>query len=106
MGVAYREQTRMSIRRLVRKWFVDGKLRGVGAALYNSLIAVELAWQRVVDVLPAGGKKQDQALVNRHLTAIVKTFERPQVLQRLLDGIRRAYPSLQVIVVDDSRAPV
>ncbi|HEX9074677.1 MAG TPA: glycosyltransferase family 2 protein [Anaerolineae bacterium] len=96
----------MSIRRLVRKWFVDGKLRGVGATLYNSLIAVELAWQRVLDVLPAGGKTQDQALVNRHLTAVVKTFERPQVLRRLLAGIQREYPSLQVIVVDDSRAPV
>jgi glycosyltransferase involved in cell wall biosynthesis len=95
----------MSIPRLVRKWFVDGKLRVVGEPLYGSLIAVELAWQRMLDTLQARGRTRNQALVRQHLTAIVKTFERPHVLRRLLAGIRRAYPSLQVIVVDDSRAP-
>src|SRR5512142_2725105 len=95
----------MSIPRLVRQWFVEGKLRVVGAALYGWLIAVELGWQRILDTLQARGRTQDQALVNQHLTAIVKTFERPKVLRRLLAGIRRAYPSLQVIVMDDSRAP-
>lgn len=96
----------MSVRRLVRKWFVEGKLRVVGEPLYGSLIAVELALQRLLDALQTGGRKQEQALVNQHLTAVVKTFERPQVLRRLIPGIRRAYPSLQIIVVDDSRDPL
>jgi hypothetical protein len=36
------------------------------------------------------------------VTAIVKTFERPRSLDRLVRSIRRRYPNLRVIVGDDS----
>ncbi|WP_170165130.1 glycosyltransferase family 2 protein [Inmirania thermothiophila] len=39
------------------------------------------------------------------MTAIVKTFERPRCLARLLRSIARRYPGLTVLVADDSRAP-
>lgn len=39
------------------------------------------------------------------ITALVKTFERPQICQRLLDSIHRLYPALPSVVVDDSREP-
>ncbi len=39
------------------------------------------------------------------LTAIVKTFERPRSLDRLVRSIRRYYPSLRVLVGDDSMTP-
>jgi glycosyltransferase involved in cell wall biosynthesis len=39
------------------------------------------------------------------LTALVKTFERPQVLRRLVGSIKRLYPGLRIVVVDDSRVP-
>jgi glycosyltransferase involved in cell wall biosynthesis len=52
-------------------------------------------------VLP---RPAEAALVGQ-LTALVKTFERPRVLRRLVASIGRLYPELHVIVVDDSREP-
>jgi len=42
------------------------------------------------------------AAVASQVTAIVKTFERPRSLDRLVRSIRRYYPQLRVIVGDDS----
>ena len=39
-------------------------------------------------------------------TVVVKTFERPAILDRLLDSSLRVYPTLGVLVVDDSRLAV
>src|SRR5206468_3533420 len=41
----------------------------------------------------------------RELTALVKTFERPPILRRLVSSIKRLYPALRVVIVDDSRKP-
>lgn len=41
-----------------------------------------------------------------NVTAIVKTFERPACLQRLLKSIARHYPGLTVLVADDSLNPL
>src|SRR5687767_12109794 len=40
--------------------------------------------------------------ITSQVTAIVKTFERPRSLDRLVRSIRRYYPRLRVIVGDDS----
>jgi (N-acetylneuraminyl)-galactosylglucosylceramide N-acetylgalactosaminyltransferase len=40
--------------------------------------------------------------VERDVTIVVKTFQRPHALRRLLASIRRFYPSIAVLVVDDS----
>lgn len=40
--------------------------------------------------------------ITASVTAIVKTFERPRSLDRLVRSVRRYYPSLRVIVGDDS----
>jgi len=37
---------------------------------------------------------------------LIKTFERPQIVRRLIASIRRGYPSLPIVVADDSRNPV
>lgn len=42
----------------------------------------------------------------RDTTIIVKTFERPDLLERLLVSIRRFYPDVPVLVADDSREPI
>lgn len=39
------------------------------------------------------------------ITLIVKTFERPQCLNRLIYSIKMIYPNLRIIVADDSREP-
>jgi hypothetical protein len=79
-----------------------GPLRSVAAPLFRGLVAGELAAWRAVDALNA--PVPDRSLDNE-LTVLVKTFERPAILVRLLASIRRYYPSLPVIVVDDSREP-
>ena len=43
--------------------------------------------------------------LTRQVTAIVKTFERPRSLDRLVRSIRRFYPQLRVLVGDDSHTP-
>jgi GT2 family glycosyltransferase len=42
------------------------------------------------------------ANLSLQVTALVKTFERPRALDRLLRSLRRYYPALRVIVGDDS----
>ena len=39
------------------------------------------------------------------LTAVIKTFERPACLQRLIHSIRRYYPRLRIVVADDGLHP-
>jgi glycosyltransferase involved in cell wall biosynthesis len=76
----------------------------VAAAFHRALIAQELLLERLVDALAPPPQVEEPLL--RQLTALVKTFERPRILRRLLTSIRRLYPTLQVVVVDDSREPV
>jgi GT2 family glycosyltransferase len=42
------------------------------------------------------------ANLSLQVTALVKTFERPRALDRLIRSLRRYYPALRVIVGDDS----
>jgi glycosyltransferase involved in cell wall biosynthesis len=44
--------------------------------------------------------------VERDLTVLVKTFQRPDALRRLVASIRRFYPNIGVFVVDDSAEPL
>lgn len=44
--------------------------------------------------------------VEREVTVVVKTFQRPDALRRLLTSIRRFYPQVAVVVVDDSERPL
>ena len=39
------------------------------------------------------------------LTAVIKTFQRPRSLDRLIASIRRFYPELKILVGDDSFVP-
>jgi len=50
-----------------------------------------------------GGSRAD---LERDVTVLVKTFERPDCLTRLIASIRRIYPRVAVLVVDDSHAPL
>jgi Glycosyl transferase family 2 len=86
----------------LHRLLVEGRLRPVTARAYRAAIAVELELERVADRLPRS--TGDEALLSE-LTVLVKTFERPAVLRRLVDSIRRFYPELRVVVVDDSRKP-
>jgi len=64
-------------------------------------IAVELA---AIRALGAFRKRPDE-ISGEALTIIVKTFERPRELRRLVRSIRRLHSSVKIIVADDSRQP-
>lgn len=81
---------------------VHGRLRTVAAPIYDLVVAQELALQRRLDtILPNSGSRNSPRLAD--LTAVIKTFERPRSVVRLIGSIKRLYPSLKVVVVDDSR---
>lgn len=44
--------------------------------------------------------------VERDVTIVVKTFERPDSVRRLLASVRRFYPRIPIVVVDDSASPL
>jgi hypothetical protein len=81
----------------------DGTLGSVAAPVHGALVAQELLLARLVDGL-ATPRRANEALLGK-LTALVKTFERPRILRRLVASIKRLYPNLGVVVVDDSREP-
>jgi hypothetical protein len=82
----------------------EGRLRLLSAPLHGAVIAQELLVERLLDALAPPPPVEEPLL--GQLTALVKTFERPRILRRLLASIKRLYPTLEVVVVDDSRRPV
>jgi glycosyltransferase involved in cell wall biosynthesis len=73
--------------------------------LYASIISFELGLERTIDLMQPKAQLAEQDLVNNNLTVLIKTFERPALLKRLVVSIKRKYPHLPIIVVDDSRSP-
>jgi glycosyltransferase involved in cell wall biosynthesis len=76
----------------------------VARLMWTAVIGCELAAERVADgIVGCADPAADD--VSTRLTMVVKTFERPKVLERLLSSVRRVYPRLKVVVVDDSATP-
>lgn len=80
-------------------------LRPFLEAIWTIVIAWELWLEGVADRRALGGCFDDEGL-DELLTVVVKTYERPDVSARFVASVRRLYPRLPVIVVDDSRHPV
>lgn len=79
----------------------SGPFRAVARVAVDAAIAAELlavravGWRRRVPTVIDGGE----------LTVIVKTFERPRELRRLVRSVRRLQPGVAIVVADDSRRP-
>jgi hypothetical protein len=82
----------------LRHALVEGPARSVARPVFNTLVAVELAIAARAPVVPSTS-------VDAKVTLVIKTFERPALLSRLVGSIRRMYPTVPIIVVDDSRHP-
>ena len=80
-----------------------GKLRFIGKPIFIVIVTFELLFERVMDIVLR--TNIEPGIVNENLTAIIKTFERPMELKRLVQSIRRFYPNMKIVVVDDSREP-
>ena len=76
---------------------VQGPLRLVAKPLFHAALALEERW------FAATGRAR--ALEPGKVTAVIKTFQRPRHCAALVASIRRHYPDLPIIIVDDSRCP-
>lgn len=79
-----------------------GPFRVLVAPVYGLLVSMQLVYERVLDVILC--RSCNDAELDQ-LTALIKTFERPKKLKGLVRSIRRRYPELKIVVVDDSREP-
>lgn len=93
----------MGIKQLIHRMSVHGVLRPIAKPVHSGLISIALMWEHLLDGLFTA--KEDQAFLNENLTAVIKTFERPEILRRLIKSLRRFYPEMKIIVVDDSFKP-
>lgn len=88
------------VRRIARA-LVKPPLRIAAAPAYDAtiraLLAVERARDRIAE--PMRGDVSD-------VTVLAKTFERPRVARRWIDSVRRLYPSVRLLIADDSRTPL
>jgi glycosyltransferase involved in cell wall biosynthesis len=76
-------------------------LRWLARPTYEASVRIELELMQRRDAgrVPVACDLDD-------VTAVVKTFERPRILARLLASMQRVYPTLSVLVVDDGKEPV
>lgn len=77
------------------------RLNPVFAPLFNSLVSAQIAAVHAADLLRPAPSAEHPLL--EQLTLVIKTFERRPLLLRLLRSIRRSYPRIAIVVVDDSR---
>lgn len=84
----------------------EGLLRGPANAVHTVLTSAELRLIPRLDrrgrELPSAGEHADLAA---RVTMVVKTFERPKAVRRLIKGARSVFRG-RVIVADDSREPL
>lgn len=86
------------------KTLSNGPLRPLFKHAYRLLSKSQLAFEHLADVVSGTPAQSDPLLSN--ITGVIKTFERPDKLKVLLNSIRRRYPDLALIIVDDSEKPI
>lgn len=94
-----------SLQRWVRRAARGSQRRPVLAAAYRFVVHTEIAgaglWAAAGLV---AARRSARAVDPGNLTMVVKTFERPQVLRRMLAGARTVF-SGPIIIADDSAEP-
>jgi len=95
-----RQSARLGFRALRRQHLASVLLHGLHTTVVDSLIP----WVERLGLM--GVSAQPPKGLATRLTAVVKTFERPQAVARLIASLRAIAPGLPVVVVDDSEHPV
>ena len=75
--------------------------RAFACKAISAVITAQITVLRSLD----WGRVPNPPVPENSLTAVIKTFERPRELRRLVSSIRRTQPSLPVMIVDDGRSP-
>ena len=86
----------------LKPFFLYGRGSFIAKFIYRSIISFELSLQSLIDLIKATKQLDNLS----QLTVVIKTFERPKELNRLIKSIRRFYPNLKIVVVDDSKVPM
>lgn len=89
------------LKKSIKNSLYNGFLRQFAKPIYELFIFVALNWENKSTKNTYSNK--DQNYINNNLTIIIKTFERPHIILRLIKSIRIMYPSIKIIVVDDSK---
>ena len=79
--------------------FDQDRYRSALRIAVDGVLAVETTVARLSDV----GRAPLPRVPDGAATALVKTFDRPREVQRLVKSLHRTHPGLEIIVVDDSR---
>ncbi len=81
----------------------QGVMKPVFKTGYRFVFHSQIKYERYMDRV---FKHPNENPLFSKVTAVIKTFERPDRLKILLSSLKRLYPALKIIVVDDSRHPV
>ncbi len=79
---------------------VYGKLRILAKPCYDLILGAILVFERIADFF---APKDDSSISD--LTIVIKTFERPYAVKRLVRSIQRRYDQANILVVNDSKNP-
>jgi glycosyltransferase involved in cell wall biosynthesis len=85
----------------LRHLLVNSKLRHLAGPVFNIAVSTEL---KLIDLM-VNSKPHPAKDVDLDVTAIIKTFERPKLLIRLVNSLKKHYPNIPIIIADDSRTP-
>lgn len=77
---------------------LKGPLRPLAKPIFHALLSLEERWF-------AARSGPPRSLPRGKVTAVIKTFERPQRCADLIASIRRTWRGMPIVVVDDSREP-
>ncbi len=76
----------------------NSPIRPIANSIHKAIVYIQIK-------LLSGTRNFKPDNLNSLLTIIIKTYERPHIAQRLIKSIRRKYPNIKIIVVDDSKKP-
>ncbi len=79
---------------------VYGRLRVLAKPCYDLILGAILVFEWIVDFFVP---KDDSDISD--LTIVIKTFERPYAVKRLVRSIKRRYDRANILVVNDSKNP-
>ncbi len=83
---------------------MGSKYQFIAKFFYDFVINIELNLLFFIDSIKSTAPSEHSELLNE-LTIVIKTFERYKALDRLLRSLKKYYPSVKIIVVDDSLHP-
>lgn len=86
----------------VLKDMSQGTMKPVFKAGYRFVFHSQIKYEEYVDRIFSN---QNENQLFYKITAVIKTFERPDRLDMLVASIKRLCPNLKIIVVDDSQQP-